>query len=436
MERKEACRYIHVENRSFSDRNSLSAKSELSINGDKIIKLPMNQKEAIREHIFGIDRMVCSVPVYDISTGEVMVDIDKIKRKLKSFSFIQSEFKNDIIGNLNDQSDYFLDDDYDIDLEEVKHYEKLVGTLNKLPVKIILKNDILMLDLTLSNILHGNNSNPTEISEIEKLCDIVSGCLGIDILNAYLNQVEFAFGIKTNQSIPNLVDSLGNLGCGDKHSSPNGTRWTGIGHSSSIQVYSTNLKNKLKASKGLSTRSTELKELEELGYDMVRIENRRRYGFRRDVLCNLPFVSNLKDPNFILEELYLFSVLFGKVIKNQSKISIQALEHVDIDDMVLKIQKPGDCRKILFAIGWAYAQDILRNNLTNISMNYKNRLSKLFDQCQSYMDDMISNHSIPQHFHDKGMEVIRHYVQLFEGVITNQGSFPDKGPSDCKLPLF
>lgn len=428
--------YIHSQNSTESVQNSITAQSNQSISGDKITTLPMNQNVEFKEHIFGIDRMICSVPIYDMSTGEVVIDIKKLKKKLKSFSFIQSQFKNDMKEKSFETFDYFLEDDYDIDLEEVQSYEKIVGTLNMLPVKIIVKNDILTIDLTLSSIFHGNNSNPTEISDIEHLSKVVSQHIGVDILGAYLNQVEFTFGIKTNQSISNLLDSLGNLGNSDRHSSPWGIRWTGIGHSSSLQVYSTNVKNKLKVAQGVSTRSSELKELEKLGYDMIRVENRHRYGFKPEMLSTLHSVSDLIDPEFIVEELNLFKTLFSKVIKNESKLCIKELENVDIDDLVLNIVDPTDCKNLLMAIGWTFAQDIFRNNLTNINMRNKKRLKQVFDMCQSYMLDMIHNNSIPQHFQNTVMEVIQHYIQLFEGMKTKQGSIPNKGPLDNMFENF
>lgn len=75
--------HIHSENSTDSVQNSISAQSNLCISGDKLTTLPMIQNMVFKEHNFGIDRMICSLPVYDMTIGEVMIDIKK-KRKLNS----------------------------------------------------------------------------------------------------------------------------------------------------------------------------------------------------------------------------------------------------------------------------------------------------------------------------------------------------------------
>ena len=406
--------YIHSQKCTESVQNSLSAQSFQSCSGEKITKIPMNIVEEYKEHIFGIDRITCSIPTVDMASGEIIVDVEQIKKRLKSMSFIQSDFKKDLVDQAPNPFEDISEDEFDIELEEINHYEKLVGTFGKLPVKVTIKNDILTLDFILANIVYGHNANPTEISQIEHLCGIVSKYVGIDIMSAYVNQVEYAFGIKTNQSLSSILDSLGSLGNSDKYNAPYGIRWTNIGYSSSLQVYSTNLKNKLKSSQGLAKRSKELESLEKKGYDMIRIENRRRYGFRNDVLTSLPFLSNLLDPNFILQELILFKSLFGKIVKNKSKLCVEALEDIDISKLISEFKRPSEFQKMLMTIGWAHSQDILRNCYPDIDLTNKKRLTNVYESCEADMLNMINNYSIPQHFHDRVMEVIEHYIATFE----------------------
>jgi hypothetical protein len=406
--------YIHSQKCTESVQNSLSAQSFQSCSGEKITKIPMNIVEEYKEHIFGIDRINCSIPTVDMASGEIIVDVEQIKKRLKSMSFIQSDFKKDLVDQAPNPFEDISEDEFDIELEEINHYEKLVGTFGKLPVKVTIKNDILTLDFILANIVYGHNANPTEISQIEQLCGIVSRYVGIDIMSAYVNQVEYAFGIKTNQSLSSILDSLGSLGNSEKYIAPYGIRWTNIGYSSSLQVYSTNLKNKLKSSQGLAKRSKELESLEKKGYDMIRIENRRRYGFRNDVLTTLPFLSSLFDPNFILQELMLIRSLFGKIIKNKSKLCVETLEEVDIYKLMSEIKCPSELTKLIMAIGWAVSQDIMRNGYEDIKMRNKYRLNHVYESCEANMLDIIKNYSIPQHFHDRALEVIEHYIATFE----------------------
>ena len=407
--------YIHSQKCTESVQNSLSAQSAQSCSGEKITKIPMNKVEEFKEHIFGIDRMNCSFPIVDMATGEVLLDVEQIKRRLKTMSHIKSEFKKDLHEQSFNPIEDITEDEYDIVLEDINHSEKLVGTLGRLPVKVTIKNDYISLDFTMANIIHGHNANPTEVSHIEQLCDIVSKHVGINIMDAYINQVEYTFGIKTNQSLSSILESLGNLGKTKGFIAPYGKRWTNIGHSSSLQVYSTNLKNKLKSSQGFAKRSKELKKLEEKGFDMIRIENKRKYGFTKDSLTSLPTVRNLTDPNFILQELMLIRSLFGKIIKNKSKLCVKALEEVDIYKLISEFQCPkSESEKMLLAIGWAYSQDIMRNSYVDIKMRNKNRLNDLYESCEADMMDMIKNYSIPQHFHDRALEVIEHYIATFE----------------------
>jgi hypothetical protein len=237
-----------------------------------------------------------------------------------------------------------------------------------------------------------------------------------------VNQVEYTFGIKSNQSLSNILDSLGSLGKGEMYIAPNGIRWANIGQSSSMQVYSTNLKNKLKSSQGLANRSKELEELEKQGFDMIRVENKRRYGFKKDAISSLPIVSDLTVPDFILQELILFKRLFSKINKNKSKLCVNALEDVDISKLISEFQCPSEFQKMFMAIGWAYSQDIMRNSYQDINMRNKYRLNHVYESCEDDMLNMINNYSIPQHFHDRVMEVIDHYIKSFGGATQDQST--------------
>lgn len=51
------------------------------------------------EHVFGIDRLICSMPIYDEDTGEMLVDTKELMNRLKSFSFIHTKHRDSIMNH-------------------------------------------------------------------------------------------------------------------------------------------------------------------------------------------------------------------------------------------------------------------------------------------------------------------------------------------------
>ena len=367
------------------------------------------------EHVFGIDRLICSMPIYDEDTGEMLVDIEQLKNRLKSFSSIHTKFRDSRMNLMFDPLESSAENEFSLDEECLS--EKIVGSLDCLPIKVILKQDRLTLDFTLSKIVHGHNAFPTPIDQIEPLCAKIAEIIHIDIMNMQLKVVEYTFGIKTNQAISSIVDSLGSLGKGERFTSNNGMRWSDIGHGSSIQLYSTNKKNKKDHTLKLNERCAELKEMEQYGYDMIRLENRRMYGYRNSAYTTLNTVADITKPAFILEELDILRSLFGKVVKNSPRLNVELLQRINVFSLIESIEKPSDFKDILAAIGWGFLLDITLNWLPRTSVRNKDRFRKLFDECDETLQRILGRHTLTEHFKDKALNVIEHYIKHFNRLL-------------------
>ena len=369
------------------------------------------------EHVFGIDRLICSMPIYDEDTGEMLVDTKELMNRLKSLSSIHTKRRETRMSQMFDPVESSAENEFSLDNDEEWSSEKIVGSLDSLPIKVTLKQDRLTLDITLSKIVHGHNAFPTSIDQIEPLCAKIAEIINIDIMNMQLKVVEYTFGIKTNQTISSIVDSLGSLGKGERHTSNNGMRWTDIGHGSSIQLYSTNKKNKKDHTLKLNERCAELKEMEQHGYDMIRLENRRMYGYRNSTYTTLNTVADITKPAFILEELDILRRLFSKVVKNSPRLNIELLQRINVFSLIESIEKPSDFKDILAAIGWGFLLDITLNWLPRTSVRNKDRFRKLFDECEETLQRILGGHTWTEHFKDKALNVIEHYIKHFNRLL-------------------
>jgi hypothetical protein len=194
-------------------------------------------------------------------------------------------------------------------------------------------------------------------------------------------------------------------------------RWSDIGHGSSIQLYSTNKKNKKDHTLKLNERCAELKEMEQHGYDMIRLENRRMYGYRNSAYTTLNTVADITKPAFILEELDILKRLFGKAVKNSPRLNVELLQRINVFSLIESIEKPSDFKDILAAIGWGFLLDILLNWLPRTTVRNKDRFRKLFDECEKTLQRILGRHTLTEHFKDKAMNVIEHYIKHFNGLL-------------------
>lgn len=409
--------YIQNENNSLSVQNpdrSILSKQENEIKNNHSKMEKVWTEPSISNLMFGLDRITCTIPKFDIQTGEILYDEEFIQSQLKSFSNVNT-FANEHLQEITDTFEYFepfVENDQDIQTEApfntTEISSKVLGTHAKLPINIQIKQDILKVDIILPRLKSNHNAIPFPIAELPNAFEVISEALGIDFTQMKLEKVEYTLGIIDNRPIEHIVESLGEATKGKRYPMLHGARWNGIGCHSSIQVYSTNLKNKHDYLKGKGERFKELERLSEAGFDVIRIEMKKTYGQMSNITVNM-----LLNPSFIYSEIESFKNSFKKIRKEITQLPIQGLEDVDFKDALDEVINSKDLSKILQAVGVMFLHDLALNMIDSKSLKNKSRLFNVLSKSLKNAEEMSMKFKFEEHFHCVVMNALVHFSELY-----------------------
>ena len=409
--------YIQNENNSLSVQNpdrSILSKQENEIKNNHSKMEKVWTEPSISNLMFGLDRITCTIPKFDIQTGEILYDDEFIQSQLKSFSNVNT-FANEHLQEITDTFEYFepfVENDQDIQTEApfntTEISSKVLGTHAKLPINIQIKQDILKVDIILPRLKSNHNAIPFPIAELPNAFEVISEALGIDFTQMKLEKVEYTLGIIDNRPIEHIVESLGEATKGKRYPMLHGARWNGIGCHSSIQVYSTNLKNKHDYLKGKGERFKELERLSEAGLDVIRIEMRKTYGnstvFR---------VTELLKPEFVQCELEVFKESFRKIRKNLTQLPIQGLQDVDFLKLLNEANNKTQLRKIINAAGTMFLHDLAIKVIDSKRLRNKSRMYTLMSESLQKGQEITQKFKLEEHFHCVVMNALVHFSELY-----------------------
>ena len=249
---------------------------------------------------------------------------------------------------------------------------------------------------------------PFPIAELPNAFEVISEALGIDFTQMKLEKAEYTLGIVHDQPIEHIVESLGNASSGDRFSMQSGARWNGLGFNNSIQVYSTNLKNKRDVRKNIGERCTELEQLSEEGLDVIRIEMRKSYPY-----LSKERVSELIKPGFFQCELEVFKDSFKKIRKNLTQLPIQGLQDVDFLTVLNKVKNSKDLSKILIALGTMFLHDLAIKVIASRTLRNKSRLFSLLSESLLDAQEMSKKFKFEEHFHCVVMSALEHFSDMY-----------------------
>jgi len=361
-------------------------------------------------HLFGFDKIELISPIFDLTTGEQIVDVDSIIQKL-SCSYTNECRKPVYIDQDVDQIETQENSDgSNLTKKFVKVYEVFNGYLADLPVKICYKENEFYVQLTPSRIIKGHNASPIMPEDLHDTCETVSMELGLDLLFFNVKSVEYALGIATKRPIKSIVESLG-----DSISSKNtkrypmsdGVRWLPMYKGSSVQVYSTNLKNLSDSKKNYGKRCSEFDQLKNRGLDSIRIEMNR--SFKSDNVL----LKDIINPSRIIEQLELFRKNIKSINKNVSHIHSERLKDLDLNMALSSVTNTKDMLKFATSIGIAIIYDNMMSSLAHMKGVRRPRIVGALEKGLHYFEDSISNFVIKEHFHDMIINVIDYYIEYY-----------------------
>jgi hypothetical protein len=361
-------------------------------------------------HLFGFDKIELISPIFDLTTGEQIVDVDSIIQKL-ACSYT-NECKRPVY-KIQDKEQIETQENsegYSVTKEFVKEYEAFNGYLADIPVQIGYKENDFYVQLTPSRIIKGHNASPIMPEKLYDACKIVSKVLGVDLWFFNVKSVEYAFGIATQRPIKSIVESLG-----DSRVSKNtkrfpmsdGVKWLHMSKGTSVQVYSTNLKNLNDSKKNYGIRCSEFDQLKNRGLDSIRIEMKR--SFKSDNVL----LKDIINPSRIIEQLKFFRKNIKSIHKNVSHIHSERLKNLDLNMALSSVTNTKDMLKFATSIGIAIIYDNMMSSLAHMKGVRRPRIVGALEKGLHYFEDSISNFVIKEHFHDIIINVIDYYIEYY-----------------------
>lgn len=361
-------------------------------------------------HLFGFDKIELTSNIFNPITGEQIVDVDSIIQKLACSYKNECQKPVYIDQNVDHTETQEHSDGSNRTKKFVKEYEVFNGYLADLPVKIGYKENEFYVQLTPSRILKGHNASPIMPEDLYDTCKIVSKVLGVDLWFFNVKSVEYTLGIATKRPIKSIVESLG-----DSISSKNtkrypmsdGVMWLPMYKGSSVQVYSTNLKNLSDSKRNYGKRCSEFDEFKNRGLDSIRIEMKR--SFNSDNLI----LKDIINPLSILEQLKLFRKNIKSINKNVSHIHSERLKNLDLNMALSSVTNTKDMLKFATSIGIAIIYDTMMSSLVHMKGLRRPRVINALEKGLHYFEDSISKFIIKEHFHDIIINVLDYYIEYY-----------------------
>ncbi len=186
-----------------------------------------------------------------------------------------------------------------------------------------------------------------------------------------------------------------------------GVKWLHMPKGTSVQVYSTNLKNLNDSKKNYGIRCREFDQLKNIGLDSIRIEM-NRYFKSDNVLLN-----DIINPSRIIEQLELFRKNIKSINKNVSHIHSDRLKDLDLNLALSSITNTKDLLKFASSIGIVLIYDNMMSSLVNMKGVRRPRIIAALERGLHYFEDSISNFIIKEHFHDIIINVIDYYIEYY-----------------------
>lgn len=376
--------------------------------------------------VYGFDKIVLTIPLIDPKTKHPNLDLECIQKnlscfytntyKVQKYNPISIEDYHEDQSDSNDNFNEYYECEGYIEFED--KYKIFNGYLKDIPVKIGHDTKDLIIQFTPSRLLNGHNAAPVNLDRIYNACDIISDVLMVDINSFYVKSIEYALGIGTNLSIESILGMLGeptNSKNSKRYPMKHGVRWTRMHNSTTIQVYSTNLKNLEDVSRNYGERCLDFENPANPNFDSIRIEMRKYFNNQELTL------KDLLSPKLHKKYLTLFRKNICSIHKNVSNQLPGILNNIDLKLLVRSFKNPLSMLKFATSIGIAIIYDTVQTELVHMKGIRKNAFKSTLVKYLGYFTTHISAFTIKEHFHDIILNVLDHYIEYYTLELNEDG---------------